>query len=82
MKSKLQKQKEAEERAKIRAKRSNKDQIAHLDALFGTGHCATKERAKLLARIEQERKPRKEEASSEEKPKKRGRKKNEDKVGK
>jgi hypothetical protein len=74
-KSKLQKQKESEERAKTRAKRSNKDQISHLDSLFGAGQCATKERAKLLTRIEQERKPRKEEASSEEKPKKTRKKK-------
>jgi cytochrome c-type biogenesis protein CcmH/NrfG len=76
-KSKLEKQKEAEDRAKIRSKRTNKDQLSHLDALFGQGLGAAKERAKLIARIEQDSRPKKksEEASSDEKPKKKSRKK-------
>lgn len=77
-KSKLEKQKEAEDRAKTRAKRTNKDQLSHLDALFGQGNGAAKERAKLIARIEQDSKPKKKaEDSSEEKPKKKTRRKTE-----
>ena len=75
-KSKLEKQKEAEDRAKIRAKRSHKDQLSHLDSLFGQGNGAAKERAKLIARMEQDSKPKKKaEDSSEEKPKRKSRKK-------
>ena len=71
-KSKLEKQTQAEERAKARAKRSHKDQVSHLDSLFGSGKGAAKERAKLADRIERERKPKEE---GEEKPKKSRRKK-------
>lgn len=69
MKSKLEKQKEAEQRAKIRSKRSHKDQLDHLDAIFGKDQGAAKERAKLKALIE---KPVK---SEEDRPKKEKRKK-------
>lgn len=47
-KSKLEKQKEAEQRALERSKRSSKDQISRLDSIFGVGLGAAKERARLL----------------------------------
>lgn len=47
MKSKLEKQKEADERNKARAKRSHKDQLDHLDSIFGVGVGATRERTRL-----------------------------------
>ena len=72
-KSKLEKQKEAEERANARAKRSHKDQISRLDSLFGQGTGAVKERAKLLARMET--KPKKADEESEDKPRTNSRKK-------
>lgn len=52
MKSKLEKNKEAEERAKARSKRSHKDQLALLDAKFGSNQGAAKERARLKGLIE------------------------------
>lgn len=67
--SKLEKNKEAEERAKERSKRSHKDQLAVLDSRLGKGIGASKERTRLAALIE---KPTKENNSedSTEKPKK------------
>lgn len=47
MKSKLQKNKEAEERNQIRSKKSHKDQLLVLDSIFGKGRGAAKERARL-----------------------------------
>lgn len=67
MKSKLEKQKEAEARLKIRSKRSHKDQLDHLDAKFGKDQGAAKERNKLMALI-------KAPVKSEEKSKKRKKK--------
>lgn len=45
--SKLEKQKEAEERSALRAKMGHKEQIAALDARFGKGLGAAKERSRL-----------------------------------
>ena len=59
-KSKLEKQKEAEDRAKLRAKRAHKDQLSLLDAKFGQGTGAQKERTRLIALIEEASKPKKE----------------------
>jgi hypothetical protein len=72
MKSKLEKQKEAEERAQLRAKRSHKDQIAHLDSIFGKDIGAAKERSRLKALVEGSKAVKKEapESSSSDKPKK------------
>jgi hypothetical protein len=82
MKSKLEKQKEAEERAAHRSKMSHKDQIARLDSSFGKDLGATKERARLKALIEGSKSPKiqKEpsESNSTEKPKKPRKKKNEE----
>jgi hypothetical protein len=50
--SKLEKNKEAEERAKERARISNKDQLAVLDSRLGKDVGATKERARLKILIE------------------------------
>lgn len=50
--SKLEKNKEAEERADKRSKRSHKDQLAILDSKFGKGVGATKERERLNALLE------------------------------
>lgn len=72
-KSKLEKQKQAEERARVRAKRAHKDQLSLLDAKFGSGVGAQKERTRLIALIEEASRPKKKDtkdASAEEKPKK------------
>jgi len=69
MKSKLEKQKEAEARFKIRAKRSPKDQLDHLDSIFGKNQGASKERNRLIALMQNLNK-----AEVEEKPKKRKKK--------
>lgn len=69
--SKLEKNKEAEERAEQRSKRSHKDQLAVLDSRLGKGVGATKERARLNALIENPSKS----SESEEKPKKKRSKK-------
>jgi len=42
---------EAEERQAIRNKRTDQDQIAELDKMFGKGNGAKRERTRLLARI-------------------------------
>lgn len=78
-KSKLEKQKEAEERAKLRAKRGHKDQISSLDAKFGAGVGAQKERTRLLGLIEEASRPKKEakkdvEKEAKEKPKRKKKK--------
>jgi hypothetical protein len=82
MKSKLEKQKEAEERAAHRSKMSHKDQIARLDSSFGKDLGATKERARLKALIEGAKSPKSQKETSEpnptEKPKKPRKKKNEE----
>jgi hypothetical protein len=82
MKSKLEKQKEAEERAAHRSKMSHKDQIARLDSSFGKDLGATKERARLKALIEGAKSPKSQKETSEpnpsEKPKKNRKKKNEE----
>lgn len=65
-KSKLEKQKEAEKRSALRAKRSHKDQISKLDSLFGPGAGAAKERARLLNLIEEEKKPKKKQQDPQE----------------
>lgn len=64
--SKLEKNKEAEERAKERSKRSHKEQLAILDSRLGKGVGATKERLRLNALMENPSKSN----DSEEKPKK------------
>lgn len=79
-KSKLEKQKEAESRASLRAKRSHKDQISRLDSLFGVGAGAAKERARLLSLIEEEKKPKKKQDSAEENSDKKTRKKKKSEV--
>lgn len=64
--SKLEKQKEAQERSSLRAKRSHNDQLAVLDSRLGKDQGAKKERSRLKLLLE---KPKdKEEESS--KPKK------------
>lgn len=45
-------QAEAKERAAVRASISDAEQLARLDAMFGKGQGAKKERARLQARIE------------------------------
>lgn len=50
--SKLEKTKEAEERAKERSKRSHKDQLAVLDSRLGKDVGAAKERMRLNSIIE------------------------------
>ena len=77
MKSKLEKQKEAEERATHRSKMSHKDQIARLDSSFGKDLGATKERARLKALIEGVKKKETSEPNPTEKPKKTRKKKEE-----
>ena len=59
-KSKLEKQKEAEDRALIRSKRSHKDQISRLDSLFGKEKGAIKERTRLISLIEKHKSPKEE----------------------
>jgi|688.fasta_scaffold591283_2 hypothetical protein len=53
-KSLLLKQQEAKERQSERNKRSPKDQISHLDSIFGKDLGAKKEREKLLALIKKQ----------------------------
>lgn len=69
--SKLEKQNAALNRNEAREKRGHKGQIAHLDALFGPGQGAAKERARLKALVEEGSKPKKKEPQAEagEKPK-------------
>ena len=57
--SKLEKNKEAEERAKERARISNKDQLAVLDSRLGKDVGATKERARLKILIENQQESKK-----------------------
>ena len=70
-KSKLEKQKQAEERSKGRAKISHKDQMSHLDAKFGKDQGAAKERTRLSSLIQSavtasSEKPKKKKKKSEE----------------
>jgi len=53
-KSKLQKQEEAKQRQIQRNKRSIKDQLSHLDSIFGKDKAAQKERKKLNALLEKQ----------------------------
>jgi len=73
-KSKLEKQTEAEARAQERAKRSHKDQVAHLDAVFGPGQGAAKERARLKSLLDGRSNSTQEESDQSDKPKKKARK--------
>lgn len=70
--SKLEKQSAASARNEARNKRGHKGQISHLDALFGPGQGAAKERARLNTLVEESSKPKKKEPDAEagEKPKK------------
>lgn len=63
--SKLQKQNAALTRNDARAKRGHKGQIAHLDALFGPGRGATKERTRLKSLLEGSSKPKKKDSEAE-----------------
>lgn len=69
--NKLEKQNAASNRNEARTKRGHKGQIAHLDALFGPGQGAAKERARLKVLVEEASRPKKKEPESEagEKPK-------------
>jgi len=69
-KNKLIKQQEANQRQEKRNKRSHKEQLAHLDAVFGKDIGAKKERNRLLELINK-----KEDNKEEEKPKKKKKKK-------
>lgn len=69
-KSKLEKQSSAAARNDARNKRGHKGQIAHLDALFGPGQGAAKERARLKALVEEASRPKKKEPEAQERPKK------------
>ena len=50
--NRAQRKADAKERAAVRASISDAEQLARLDAMFGEGNGAKKERAKLKARIE------------------------------
>lgn len=71
-KSKLIKQQEANQRQEKRDKRSAKEQLAHLDSVFGKDIGAKKERNRLLELINK-----KEDKKEEDKPKKKRKKKDE-----
>lgn len=82
-KTKLEKQKDAEARSQQRSKRSHKDQLGHLDSLFGPGQGAAKERARLKGLIEGPSKAAKSQPETEggeatEKPRKKTRKQKQD----
>jgi len=49
-------QEQAEKLRKARAKRTDQEQLAELDRVFGKGNGAKKERARLKERIKNERK--------------------------
>ena len=49
-------QEQAEKLRKARAKRTDKEQLAELDRVFGKGNGAKKERARLKERIKNDRK--------------------------
>lgn len=50
--SRKEKREEAEARQRAAEERTPQEQLARLDAMFGSGVGAKKERAKLLARIQ------------------------------
>lgn len=77
-KSKLIKQQEANQRQEKRNKRSPKEQLAHLDSVFGKDIGAKKERNRLLELInKKEEKKQDKKEDKEEKPKKKKKKKDE-----
>lgn len=55
-----------EERQEARKRRSDEQQLARLDAMFGEGQGAKRERARLLKRIRQQKETKKNETATKE----------------